>query len=171
MKKTWPNYYPSGKRVPAKIRKQYMAELRKVKSRSQARPRMKGMVGGRPMAKKRRKTRYITRTVKKYRKSGGAGSFNFQKMAMPLIAATVAEPFVDNVAKQLPIPSIMGVQPDDATKVALAWYFKNKGGLAGNTIKLMGLFGLRNIVNQLMGNVLRGGVPQQDVFASSPQGF
>ncbi len=94
---------------------------------------------------------------------------SLQKMAMPIVRATVAEPFVDNLAKQLPIPRVAGIEPDDMVKVALAWYFKSKGGVAGNTIKMMGIFGMRNIVSQLMRGGLGAGVQQTDVFAS--QGF
>ena len=169
MKKEWPNYYPSGKKVPFNVKMKYYKELKAgKKSRSHTRPKRKGQVGGRTMARK--KTRIVYRTKKAIRRSRKTGGqMNIQKLAMPIVFASIAEPFVDNVAGQLPIPTIMGVQPDDAVKVALAWYFKNKGGIGGNTVKMMGIFGLRNIVKQLMGNVMGGGVQQTDVFAS--QGF
>lgn len=112
------------------------------------------------MARKRKtRVRYVTRKVKRYKRSGG--QMSLQKLAMPIIVASIAEPFVDNLAARLPIPTIGGIQPDDVVKVAAAWYFKKKGGLMGNTIKMMGIFGLRNIVSQFMSGGLSSLTSQQ----------
>lgn len=117
------------------------------------------------MAKRKRKVRYVTKTVKKYRKSG-AGSFNLRKLIVPIGVASVAEPLLDSYARTLPIPTIAGIQPDDMVKVALGYYFGKKGGLMGNTAKMLGIFGLRNIIAQFAGRAM-GQVTQPDLFAST----
>lgn len=108
------------------------------------------------MAKRRKtRTRTVYRKAKRRYKRGG-GAFSLQKLMVPIGIATFAEPLIDNYAKMLPIPTIGNFEADDMVKVAVGWYLGKKGGVMGNTAKMIGIFGLRNLMRQGLGNVLSG---------------
>lgn len=115
---------------------------------------------------KRRKTRVRTvyRKAKRRYKRGGS-AFSLKKLMVPIAVASVAEPMIDSYAKMLPIPTIGNFEADDMVKVAIGWYLGKKGGVMGNTAKMIGIFGLRNLVRQGLGNVLN---PQAQAVS---QGF
>lgn len=110
------------------------------------------------MARRRRSRarRAVTRARRSYRR-GSSGSFNLQKLLVPVGVATFAEPIVDSYLKTLPIPSIGPVETDDLAKIAIGWYLGKNGGMMGNTAKMLGIFGLRNAIAQVMGGALGGG--------------
>lgn len=165
-KKEWPYYYPDGKRVPFNIRMQYFKELKAqersriqgAKSRSSKQPKRAMRTTsnkGNNMARRKTRVRYVTRKVKRSRRSG-AGAFNVQKLLIPIGVATVVEPIIDSYANQLPIPNLAGIQADDIAKVAIGLYLGKKGGLMGNTAKMLGIFGVKNIIGGFTGNLMGG---------------
>ena len=118
--------------------------------------------------KKRSRIRYVTRKAKRSYRKRSSGSFNIKNLLLPIGVATVAEPIIDRYAQMLPVPKIANLETDDMVKVAIGYYLGKKGGMMGNTAKMLGIFGLRNLVSQGLGNVLGG--QTQDPWAAS-QGF
>jgi len=106
------------------------------------------------MAKKKKRSR---------RRSNSFGSVT--KMFTPTIIAAVTEPFVDQLASQIPIPTIGGIQSDDLVKVAAGYLLGKKSGVVGQTARMYGIFGLRNIVKQFVGTGLSGlgAAPSQQI--------
>lgn len=115
---------------------------------------------GATMARKKSRTRRVYVKARRARRSG-SGSFSLQKLILPIGAATVAEPILDTYLKQLPIPKIGPVETDDLAKIAIGWYFGKKGGMIGNVAKMLGIFGMRNTIAGVTGNVLGGQTQDQ----------
>lgn len=113
------------------------------------------------MARRKSRTRRVYVKARKRARRGSSGSFNIQKLLVPIGVATVAEPILDSYLKQLPVPQIGPVETDDLAKIAIGWYLGKKGGMMGNTAKMLGIFGLRNAIAQAMGGVLNGGQTDQ----------
>lgn len=107
------------------------------------------------MARRKTRTRRVYVKAKRRVKRGG-GQFSLQKLIVPIGAATIAEPILDSYLNQLPIPQVGPLQSDDLAKVAIGWYLGKKGGVMGNTAKMLGIFGMRNMIAQVMGGVLSG---------------
>lgn len=106
------------------------------------------------MARRKSRVRYVTRKARRARRYGG-GSFSLQKLAIPIGAATIIEPIIDSYANQI-MPSVAGIGSDDIIKVVAGWYLGKKGGMMGNTAKMLGIFGLRNIIAGFAGTALTG---------------
>jgi hypothetical protein len=99
----------------------------------------------------------MAKKKKRSRSRRGSASFSsVQKLLTPVAIAAVTEPFVDQLAAQLPIPAIAGLQSDDLVKVALGYFVGKKGGMIGSTAKMYAVFGMRNIVKQLIGGAIGG---------------
>lgn len=107
------------------------------------------------MARRRRsRTRRVRSVARRARRRYGSGQFNLKKLLLPIGAATVAEPILDSYLAQLPIAKIGPVDTDDIAKIAIGLYLGKKGGMVGNTAKMLGIFGTRNAIAQVMGNVM-----------------
>lgn len=123
------------------------------KSRSRSSPVKKRRV---TMARRKTRRRRATRTIRRYRKSGGS-AFNLKKMIIPIAAATFIEPTVDQLVNQFAGSlniNFAGIQIDDIAKVGIGLYFGKKGGIMGNTAKMIGIFAMRNIVSGFVGGGL-----------------
>jgi len=112
------------------------------------------------MARKKARIVYRTRKAKTRRKKSGMFGSGLMNDLVPLGIATVSEPILDTYARQLPLPSIMGIGSDDLVKLGVGIYLGKKGGMIGKVAKYYGIFGARNIIQGLAGNVLGGQQPQ-----------
>lgn len=84
---------------------------------------------------------------------------SFTSELMPLGIATITEPMVDSLISSflgglntsLPLG---GMQIDDVAKVGLAMTLGKKGGTMGKVLRYYGIFGMRNIIQQLTTGML-----------------
>lgn len=102
----------------------------------------------------------MARSRKRGRRSYGGGGFNLKSEFVPIAVAAVSEPIVDQYLNQflggLGIP-MAGLQIDDVAKVGIAYMMKNKKGMLGKVVKYYGIFGARNIVQQMTGGMFAQG--------------
>jgi hypothetical protein len=103
------------------------------------------------MARRKSRVRRVYVKAKRRTKRYSGSKFNLKRDIVPIGLASFVEPLIDQYAGMLPIPAIGGIQSDDIAKVIIGLYGGKKGGMIGNTASYVGIFGLRNIVKQLMG--------------------
>lgn len=116
----------------------------------------------------RRSTKRITMARKRRgrRRKGVFGGGSFPKMAQSAAIAAVIEPVADQfIASFAPqIPTVGSVQSDDLVKVGIGYFLGKRSGMVGSTARFIGLFGVRNIVKQLVG----GGLSLTAPVATTP---